>query len=131
MNRETLIIDDDPIICLLHQRLCEANGLPYSKTFCRASDALSYLLKNNSEAKNFIILLDINMPGMNGWQFLEALQKEELLAGIYLVLVTSSIDRADLERSRNFPLVNTFISKPLTTELVQTLLKEERLLEYL
>ncbi len=129
MNRETLIIDDDKIICILHEKLCRIHNLPSPRAFTTAEEALAYLLEKNSSCQSFTILLDINMPGMNGWQFLEALGGYELFADMYLILLSSSIDGRDMERAREYPLVNAFISKPLNTSKLQLLLEDTKLFE--
>lgn len=129
MNRETLIIDDDKIMCIMHERLCRLHKLPAPRAFTTAQEALDYILANNHPCQSFTILLDINMPVMNGWQFLEALGGYELLADIYLILLSSSVDRSDMERAKEYPLVDAFISKPLNTSKVQLLLEDTKLRE--
>lgn len=127
MNRKTLIIDDDKIICILHKKLCQRHKLPSPRAFTTAKEALAYLLEKNTSCQSFTILLDINMPGMNGWQFLEALGAYEIVADIYLILLSSSIDNSDMERAREYPLVNAFMSKPLNTSKLQILLEDTKL----
>lgn len=58
-----------------------------------------------------LIFLDINMPGLDGWQFLEAYEKDGFDSAV--VMLTSSIDPGDPDRSQSFPSVVDFISKPL------------------
>jgi CheY-like chemotaxis protein len=129
MKSETLIIDDDKIICILHEKLCKIYQLPSPRSFTRAGEALAYIQARNNPDRSFTILLDINMPEMNGWQFLQALGKEELHADIYLVLLSSSVDKGDREQAKFYPLVDAFISKPLDTSKVRGLMEDIKLLE--
>lgn len=129
MNRETLIIDDDKIMCIMHERLCRLYKLPKPRAFTTAQEALAYILANDHPCQSYTILLDINMPVMNGWQFLEALGGYELSADIYLILLSSSVDRSDMERATGYPLVDAFVSKPLNTSKIQLLLQDSKLRE--
>jgi CheY-like chemotaxis protein len=129
MKSETLIIDDDKIICILHERLCKIYQLPSPRSFTRAAEALAYIEARNNPGQNFTILLDINMPEMNGWQFLEVLGNKELQADIFLILLSSSVDKSDREQAKSYPLVDAFISKPLDTSKIQGLMEDKKLLE--
>lgn len=127
MRRETLIIDDDALFCLLNEKLCKIHGFPEARKFTNAERALEYLLNHNTEEYAYTILLDINMPVMNGWEFLEALAAETLLADVYLILLSSSIDNSDKEKSEGYPLVDGFVTKPLDADKMEQL-KEDALL---
>jgi CheY-like chemotaxis protein len=129
MKSETLIIDDDKIICILHEKLCNIYQLPSPRSFTRASEALAYIRGRNNPGQSFTILLDINMPEMNGWQFLEVLGNKKLHADIYLILVSSSVDKSDREQAKSYPLVDAFISKPLDTCKIRGLMEDKKLLE--
>jgi len=131
MKQETLIIDDDKIMCLLHEKLCQLHYLPQPKTFMRADEALTYILRNNHSSNSFTLLLDINMPEMNGWQFLDTLQQEEIFMNLYIILLTSSVETSDEEQAGKYPLVHAFISKPLDGRKIRTLLKDQRLMEHI
>jgi len=86
------------------------------QSFIYASKALEEL-QNSANSPDFI-LLDINMPGMNGWEFLETLQHSEIppstLPEIYML--SSSLDPGDQAKARNSVLVKGLISKPLEVE---------------
>jgi CheY-like chemotaxis protein len=86
------------------------------RSFIYASKALEEL-QNSADIPDFI-LLDINMPGMNGWEFLVSLLHSELppntLPEIYML--SSSLDPEDQAKARNSILVKGFISKPLEVE---------------
>ncbi|MBI3141519.1 MAG: response regulator [Bacteroidetes bacterium] len=70
-----------------------------------------------------LILLDLNMPVMNGFEFLNAIHGEKTgLSGLKVHVLSSSIDPVDLKDAGVFPQVKGFISKPLTPALVSNLL---------
>lgn len=129
MSMETLIIDDDKIICFLHKKLCDRSGIDAVRIFTDAEEALGYLKASDGEGKQFLILLDINMPVMNGWELLDAIEGAELTTEPEVVMVTSSIDDADLERSRNYKLVKGFVSKPLNMEKLEFINRRDSFLK--
>ena len=68
-----------------------------------------------------LLLLDINMPGMSGWEFLEILNQKEIKIDVNML--SSSMDPEDLARSHEFDLVTGFLIKPLSIEVIEDLLK--------
>ena len=114
---EILIIDDDRIIHLLHSRCVEKcqPGFPVT-TVENGLKALEFLESHRAPGKHFLLLLDINMPVMNGWDFLEALKDLSTLKNIKIIMVTSSIDQYDKRKADNYPNVIGFIEKPITAD---------------
>lgn len=120
------IIDDDPIFVYGTKVL-----LNYNSSFCsniivfengkEALDDIRFMLKTNEELPE-VIFLDLNMPIMNGWEFLDELKKMDLKKKIGVYVVSTSIDKKDEEKSRKYDMVIDFISKPLTTSKLQQLL---------
>ena len=119
MNRmELLIVDDDRIITMLHHHLVMQSGLhPSPHLFYNGLDALNHI--RNNRRNRFLVLLDINMPGISGWDFLDHLYRENLTGQVRVVMVTSSVDGADLARSRNYDIVIDYIDKPLTLQKLE------------
>jgi len=112
-----MLIDDDPMTNMIHRAIIKRLD-PHIEvwTYLQAEEALEYL-KAHSCGWPEIIFLDINMPVMNGWQFLEAYS--ELEGQAHLFMLTSSIDPKDMTRSQQYPVVKGFISKPLTIEILR------------
>lgn len=114
--QKILIIDDDAIVIFLQQKILQKCGfinVPY--TFCGGKEALEFLA-NEDPDDEFLILLDINMPGMSGWEVLENLKTMEISKNINVIMVTSSIDNGDKQKAENFSYVISFIEKPISME---------------
>lgn len=114
-------IDDDDINNMLSERLINKH-FPNTgcKTFLDAEEALEILQKTPNQ-KPDAIFLDINMPRMNGWEFLEELQKLNVLVNVYML--TSSIDPRDQQKAHEYKLVKDFISKPLREERLRLIVE--------
>lgn len=118
---ETLvIIDDDDIFLMLCQRtLKRADVFKNIVTFNYASDALTFL-ENNKNEKIELIFLDINMPRMNGFEFLAAADEslgDQFRTNI-VIMLTTSINPNDIAKSKQFCNVKGYMSKPLSDERV-------------
>lgn len=114
-SRLTCIIDDDKLFVNLAKKLITV------KKF--SEDILVF--KNGKEALHFfkteeripdVILLDLNMPVMNGWEFLSefSLLKKEYPKKIELYIISSSADPFDYDKAQTIECVHDFISKPIT-----------------
>ena len=91
-------------------------GIENPLFFSEGQKALDYL---DTEAKtfgNFFILLDLNMPGMNGWEFLEATKNKAYGEKLNVVIVTSSLFKDDLKKADNFPQVIGYFQKSLSVQ---------------
>ncbi|MEQ6119013.1 response regulator [Reichenbachiella sp. MALMAid0571] len=120
-----LLIDDDEATNFINQMaLDEVNCTENIKICQTAMDALIFL-KGESN-KPDLILLDINTPGINGWEFLEEYSKlpSSQQAEIVLVMLTTSLNPADRERAELIPEISGFKSKPLSSELINEILHE-------
>lgn len=122
------LVDDDEIFVLLTTKAIEATNLVnLIKVFGNGLDALSFLKenKNNINALPEIILLDLNMPIMNGWQFLEEYTKLNPTIGkkITIYICSSSISPDDIARAKTISEVSDFIIKPLTKNKLIDMIK--------
>ena len=113
---KVLIIDDDDIVTLVQGKLLQNCGITKDPLkFKRASEAIDYL-QTASEEHHYLLLLDINMPMMNGWEFLEEIEKMDVKENIFVYMVTSSIDYNDKEKAKNYSRILNFIEKPITSK---------------
>jgi CheY-like chemotaxis protein len=81
-------------------------------------------IANNVEIFPHIILVDINMPVLNGWEFLEVYEKLNIQRQkVFLYMLSSSVYEYDIEKAKGFKSVDGFISKPLTIERLKELLQ--------
>lgn len=112
MIDELLLIDDDEITNFVNRNIVEPF---YQNTtislFYNGSEALDHILSNPSVG--YLIFLDLNMPVMNGWEFLEALLPHIDQLHLTIHIVSSSINPEDINRANEHPLVKSFIEKPL------------------
>ncbi len=122
---KVFIVDDDPIHQRIVQIMIEKHRI-YDNyvSFTNAQIALDYLLENMNSTDELpeVILLDLNMPVIDGWGFLEQFQalREKLKKAIKIYIVSSSIDEKDISRSKNYAFVSGFISKPLSPEIIKS-----------
>ena len=117
-----LIIDDDEInnyICI--KQLTDSGFADEVKYCIRGKDALDLLrdaIDNDPDALPDMILLDINMPLMNAWEFLDEYKRlvPSFKKDIKLFILSSSVYRKDVEKSTSYAEVLDYIYKPLTKE---------------
>jgi CheY-like chemotaxis protein len=115
MNPIVMVVDDDDIVLYLHDLMIRESGLSSNPlSFSNGKVALDYLRRNYRETDSYLVLLDLNMPVMNGWQFLELIEKEGFV--VRVIIVSSSIDPADFEKAKKYALVKDYVPKPLSIE---------------
>ncbi len=87
--------------------------------------ALDYI-KTNTNPHSDLIFLDINMPGMNGWEFLKEYTKldVDLKSRAIIIMLTTSDNADDRARAKAFPSVTAYTTKPLTRAKVDAICKE-------
>lgn len=124
-----MLIDDNEADNVYHEIVInEAECVEKVVPHLSAEDALEALKNVPSEdcpVPN-IIFLDINMPGMNGWEFLEEYQKlaPEHQADIVVVMLTTSLNPDDRERAAQIDLIKDFKTKPLSPDKLDDILEK-------
>lgn len=117
MGLVVLIIDDDEAVRFFHHIIVSHSGLPSEALgFCNGEEALNYLDINFNRANKYLILLDINMPVMNGWDVLDILNTKSYCGEVNIVIVTSSVNKADHVKSKLYNSVIALIEKPISVE---------------
>lgn len=122
------LVDDDEVYSFVTKKLMEDSKLvDIIKIYKNGLEAIEFLKKNSSkpEALPEIILLDLAMPVMDGWQFLEEylLLKPRIGKKITIYLVTSSISPRDFERAKTISEVSDYIIKPVTKQNLVDMIK--------
>jgi len=121
--RTAVIIDDDHVDQRIYKRIfSRCDKVENLISFTDAKEALEFL-KSNDRSHVDVIFLDIYMPKMNGFAFLDALEEElgdEISSAIVIMLSTSK-DKDDLERAKKYARVKAYVNKPITVEDVDTI----------
>ena len=122
---ELFIIDDDPLIRMIHSKIIEKSKLTACiKLFDNGKSVLDFINNKKSELnhKKVVFLLDVNMPIMNGWELLKAMENEKEFSKYDVYILTSSISSLDREKSKSYKNVKAYLTKPFDiTEFIQLL----------
>ncbi len=127
MLNRILCIDDDAITMMLCRKvIAKATFAKHTDFANNGEEALHYfdnLIMH--EAKDFpeLILLDLNMPVMGGWEFLDNFSSTyaRFFTETKVIVLSSTIDPRDVQKSRTYPMVIDFMSKPITVEMLEKL----------
>ncbi len=123
--KQFLIVDDDPQNnSLSRMAIRKVLGNVPVKDFEVPETGLEYIGKDFETGmgnEKTVLLLDINMPTMTGWEFLEEFEKfsENIKQQFQIYMLSSSVDPSDIERATSNPLVTDFIEKPLNKEALE------------
>jgi CheY-like chemotaxis protein len=132
MLDKILCVDDDPITLMLCKKVIERISFAVEiVTAQNGEEALDYFKKMKTEINNGnqiefpkLTLLDLNMPVMNGWEFLEAYVKngfQDVFNSTQFIILSSTIDPQDVNKSKTYPMVIDFLSKPITKQMLENL----------
>lgn len=124
MNKVICIIDDDPIYQFLINKIIGNSKADYEVIFFRnGKEALDYFTLNPDKNLPEIILLDLEMPVMDGWDFLKEIDQFKINeTDIYIV--SSSISHEDQEKVKAFPKIKGHFSKPINSKKIQEITKK-------
>lgn len=124
-----LVIDDDDINIFIINKIVEKTG--YNVNMVAKANGLLAIehLKDTMDQTDFpdLILIDINMPVLNGWEFLHAYEDLNISKKIDMYMLSSSVYENDIEKAKTYSKVKGFISKPLSIERLIELFKELQL----
>ncbi len=123
-----LLIDDDEATNYLNEKVIEEIGCA-DKVIVKndAETALAYLNSYDDEhPKPKLTFVDINMPGMNGWEFVERYKKikEKSTEQSVLIMLSTSINPSDIEKANKINVIDGYRSKPLTKEMIDSIIAE-------
>jgi CheY-like chemotaxis protein len=121
-----MLVDDNYDDNFFHERVIKKSNLPCTViTKSTGAEALEYLrAKETHEAHPDLIFLDINMPKMNGWEFLEAYHQlnKELKSEAIVIMLTTSDNIDDVQRAQ--AIASEYYTKPLTKEKFLSIVKK-------
>lgn len=123
-----IIIDDSQLDCFIAEKIIQ-NTETFSsvKTYNRALEALEYIkASGKKEDAVTIIILDIQMPLMNGFQFVESFEQlpEEIRTRYAIFMFSSSINENDKNRIKNYPSILQFFGKPISKDTVAKMIEQ-------
>ena len=126
MFDKILCVDDDPITLMLCKMVITKSSFSNEIiTAKNGQEALNFFdtLKTTIATKPQLIFLDLNMPVMDGWEFLDGFSTLEFLDfhETKVIILSSTIDPEDLEKSKKYPMVIDFLSKPISKEMLEYL----------
>ena len=120
-----VLIDDEEVTNLINTKIISFYYKFNTISYTSATVALEQFIGNDAGSPILpdYIFLDINMPVMDGWGFLEEFQKFPVHKTEHckIYMLSSSIDQDDIEKTKSFPSAHGFISKPLTAEKIMIL----------
>lgn len=132
MMERVICVDDDTLCLFLAELTIKESNFANEVLLVESAPAAISLLNKlfstdnqdlASEESSTLLFLDINMPVMNGWEFLDVFEKDfqHLYRLVKIVILSSSIDTADMIRSKQYRSVADYIAKPLTVGVLNKL----------
>jgi len=116
MNKIVYVVDDDEIFHFIIKKMLgqQSNHLVVTSFLC-AEEALEQLSNTPQSTLPSLIILDMNMQRMNGWEFIEAYRglKTSLENAIPIIMCSSSVDVRDMQKVQHTPELMAYITKPL------------------
>ena len=128
MKFEVLIIDDEEILLMIYNRLTIKSGLhPQPITFTKANEAIEYIFSAKDSSTVFLILLDIHMPEINAWGFMDKLRTVAENIEYYIVIITSSINQYDKNKAAEYEEVILFLEKSVDENSFRSIMELKKI----
>lgn len=125
---EILIVEDDKIIALLQKRLIEVVMGRKPVLLSNGRLAIEHLNQSTKKGiKDSLVLLDLNMPIMDGWEFIKYCERKPYLHNVHIIIVTSSLYQEDYEKAKSIEKILDFYTKPLKKEKLEEIMRIKQL----
>jgi CheY-like chemotaxis protein len=124
-KKHFIVIDDSKLDCFIAEKVIRNTGKCLLVTsFTGAPEALEYIKKLDGSDQGTIILVDIQMPVMNGFEFVEAFERlpAQKILNYIIYILSSTINENDLNKVHRYKSVKQFLNKPLTSNTLSALL---------
>ncbi len=122
--KKVLLIDDDKINNFLSTLIIKQSKIAEVFKECfNGQEAIDFLEKSDNQNLPDVIFLDLNMPVLDGWQFLEIFMKMEIHSQVPIYILTSSNYDADMNKAKSYSVVKGYIVKPLKKEMTLAILE--------
>ncbi len=134
MNLEVLVVEDYDLLQFLHKEILSMAEITNSpRIFSNGKKALEFLIENKQPEMEYLVFLDLNMPVMNGFEFLENLAVLQYKENVHVIIVSSSVEEYDdykAKRVPHFSSVLDFVEKPLRFKDCERIKKMDALQKY-
>jgi CheY-like chemotaxis protein len=122
-----IVVDDSKLDCFIAEKIIRNTGMNDSViSFTDAKEALAYIQKPYpNDSSKTVLIVDIQMPLMNGFEFVEAFEKlpQQIQNNYIIYVLSSSINENDLNKVRSYRSVKHFLNKPLTSNTLSALIE--------
>jgi len=121
-EQHVVIIDDDPVSNMLTEMSIKSvHSKDYIRSYVNQNEGIDHIaqLVNQNEGEQVIAFIDINMPGLSGWEVIERLAQmitDGQARGLRIYMLSSSINTNDKLKAYNIPIVSGYFEKPLSSK---------------
>ncbi|WP_296622349.1 response regulator [Marivirga sp.] len=128
---EVLIVDDDEMTVFLHDIYVKEDDFhPSPIHFYNGKDAVDYFNTYFNVKRHYCILLDINMPILDGWEVMDEILEKGMDKNVSVIILTSSINTADRINAKKYDMVIDYVEKPLTVDHLSKIKSQDKIKDF-